>query len=934
MLKSYISRIVKTFNRGDAREESYYHILKWLIDEYSLSQRKKLEVTILPKSTDAGNPDFRIWDGKFRIVGYIEAKDFGKNLDNVEDSEQIRRYRNTFPNLILTNFTEFRLYRDGHLIEKVYITRPLVAQKLKVVPPIENEKEFFLLFERFFSFSLPQIRSAKSLAIELAKRTRFLRDEVISIEMEEENRVGRKAISGFYEAFKKFLIATITPQQFADLYSQTITYGLFAARTRSNKEFNRELAFKYIPHTIGILRDVFRFISLEDPPKSLGVIVDDIAEVLQVTDVKKILHDYFVEGKGKDPIIHFYETFLASYDPETRERRGVYYTPEPVVCYIVKAIHSILKTHFNLHDGFASSQVTVLDPAAGTLTFPAEAIKLAMNEFISKYGKGGKNNFIKSHLLLHFFAFELMMAPYAIGHLKVSFLFDELGYHLSDDERFNLYLTNALEMEDLSQTEIPGLGSLSEESHLAGKVKKEQPILVIMGNPPYSGISANTNNWTEKLLKQDIDGTQSYYKVDGNPLGEKNPKWLQDDYVKFLRFAQWKIHKAGQGIVGMITNHSYLDNPTFRGMRQSLMNTFNEIYILDLHGNNLKKETTPDGGKDENVFEIRQGVAIAILIKMRNKKGCKVFHHDLYGLRNEKYEWLDGNEFLKRNYKEIKPVSPYYFMIRRKTEKIKNYLQWKKVNEIFPVNGVGMTTARDAFVIDFDKKNLENRIRLFKNSDLNDDELHTFFQINKKRGWNIRRAWQMLQSIPAFNLSGHIEPVMYRPFDIRWIFYHDSVVWRTVKRVMRHMLEGENLGLITHKREELNLPWRHAFVTSFITEHGVLSSKTTNYHFPLYIYQSKEENNPRSGSTIMMVFEPKAKYQARKPNIDQKIYETLESVYNKKLTPEEILYFIYGIFYSNKYRTKYAEFLKIDFPRVPFTANYELFKNISQFLIC
>ncbi len=292
--------------------------------------------------------------------------------------------------------------------------------------------------------------------------------------------------------------------------------------------------------------------------------MDDIAEVLSVTDVRKILEDYFEEGKGQDPIVHFYETFLTAYDPSIREKRGVYYTPEPVVGYIVRSVNELLKTHFDMPDGLASINLTLLDPAAGTLTFPAEAVKLAVKEFTEKYGSGGRNNFIRNQILENFFAFELMMAPYAVGHLKMSFLLEELGYKLSDNERFKLYLTNTLKMDELEQISIPDSVSLSEESHLAGKIKKEQPVLVILGNQPYSGISANINDWTEKLLKQNIDGAQSYYEVDGKPLGEKNPKWLQDDYVKFLRFAQWKIQKAGFGVVGMITNHSYLDNPTFR----------------------------------------------------------------------------------------------------------------------------------------------------------------------------------------------------------------------------------------------------------------------------------------------------------------------------------------------------------------------------------
>jgi hypothetical protein len=933
MLNEYLNAIQETLERGDAREESYYGHLKDLILAFARENNlRQTDITVLPKQTEAGNPDFRVWDGKNHITGYIEAKDPSiANLDRIEESEQLKRYRNTFPNVILTNFYEFRLYRDGELIKHVSIGRPSLAKKLKTVLPAENETEFFDLLDTFFSFSLPRVHSAKTLASELAKRTRFLRDEVISIEMAEEEKKGQKAILGFYEAFKTYLIATLTKQTFADLYAQTITYGLFAARTRSNGEFNRELAFKFIPNTIGILRDVFRFISLEDPPKPLQIIVDDIAEILQVTDVNRILQDYYLEGKGRDPIIHFYETFLSAYDPSIREKRGVYYTPEPVVKYIVHAINSLLKSHFDIADGLAGNHVTLLDPAAGTLTFPAEAVKTAVDEFTQKYGSAGKTNFIKTQILENFYAFELMMAPYAIGHLKMSFLLEELGYRLNDNERFKLYLTNTLEMEELSQISIPGLSSLSEESHLAGKVKKETPILVILGNPPYSGHSENQNDWTEKLLKEDLDGVKSYYKVNGKPLGEKNPKWLQDDYVKFIRFAQWKIHKAGAGIVGMITNHSYLDNPTFRGMRQSLMDTFNEMYILDLHGNSLKKETSPEGGKDENVFDIRQGVAIALFIKQKGKQGCRVFHRDLYGLREEKYDWLSNNVLNKQHYTEIEPASPWYFFIPRRTKNIRHYLQWKQITDIFPVNGVGITTARDNFVIDMDKTSLENRIRIFKNSTYNDENLHQFFGINKKKGWNIRKAWNMLQQIPDSEIKNFILNISYRPFDIRYIFWHDSLVWRTVKQIMRHMLH-DNTAITTVRQVKTGETWQHTLVSDKLIESCYISNKTSEigYVFPLYLYDAPENKSKRSSHLqTVLLFEPNEKYHTRKPNIDKKLYETLNTIYHKELTPEEILYYIYGIFYSNVYREKYAEFLKIDFPRVPFTKDHAIFCKIS-----
>jgi len=971
MLKQYLKRIYEIANRGDAREESYYSILEGLLKEYTeFVGKTNIHITTLPKKTEAGNPDFRIWDGKQHIVGYIEAKaPTVERLDHIQTTEQLKRYRHTFPNLILTNFFEFRLYRNGNLIDTVLIGRPFIVHKLKAIPPVEKESDFLDLLDKFFSFSLPKVYDAKTLAIELAKRTRFLRDEVIAEELREEG-TGKGFILGFYEAFRKYLISGLSKEEFEDLYSQTITYGLFAARTRSENGFNRKLAYDSIPHTIGILRDVFKFVSLGDLPQQMEWIIDDISEVLAVTDVKNILHQYFHEGRGKDPIVHFYETFLAEYDPAMREKRGVYYTPEPVVSYIVHSLHNILKEHFNRAHGFASDSVTVLDPAAGTLTFLAEAARLAVEEFVSKYGEGGKENFIKEHILKNLYAFELMMAPYAVGHLKMSFLLEELGYGLQEDDRFKLYLTNTLEMEELAQTELPGMASLSEESHLAGKVKKEQPILVILGNPPYSGISANLSE-KEMIIKKGesytthylIQKSNGYYKliaqtkkakreikkkqktwigeliehykiIDGQWLKEKNPKWLQDDYVKFIRFAQWKINQAGEGVLGFITNHSYLDNPTFRGMRQSLMNSFNEIYIIDLHGNSLKKEKCPDGSKDENVFDIQQGVAIALFIKKREEqKETKIHHSEIWGLRENKRDWLFKNYVKTTSWRELSPKSEFYLLIHRDESLLESYKKYPKITEVIPLNGVGMTTARDRFVIDRDKNTLANKISLFKNSKYSDDDLHTFFQIKRKKGWSIRKAWNMLQSISDSDLNKFVLPVLYRPFDVQWIFYHDSVVWRTVKRVMCHMME-DNLGLITNR--QVNGEFRHILCSSMIINDCTVSSETRerSYLFPLYIYPDTGNSPNHVGGTnrtMMMIFEPSEAYRTKKPNINQAFIDFLTKTYAKMAKPEKIFYYIYAVLYSNTYRTKYADFLKIDFPRIPFTKDYKLFSKMAEY---
>ena len=918
LLNAYLNAIAKTTIQGDAREESYYPALKTLFSDFPLDKDRKTTVTVLPKATDAGNPDFRIWDGDHFVVGYIEAKTPGTNLDQVESLEQLERYRHTFPNLILTDFYEFRLYRDGHEVDRVTIARHFTAQKLKTTPTLENPSEFQTLAERFFGFKLPLSFTAESLAVELAKRTRFLRDQVVSEELKQAE-AGKGGIFGFYQAFQKYLLPNLTPAQFADLYSQTITYGLFAARTRTIGDLSRKNAIEYIPHTVGILRDVFKYISLETPSVQMEVIVDDIVSILNVADISSILDQYYRQGKGEDPIVHFYETFLNQYDPQTRERRGVYYTPEPVVKYIVKSVHDILKTHFHMPDGLADPSVTLLDPAAGTLTFPAEAIKLAVQEYVQKYGEGGKNEFIRNQILRNFYAFELMMAPYAIGHLKISFLLESLGYQMNEDERFKLYLTNTLEMEEIQQIPIPGVSSLSEESHLAGKVKKDEPVLVIMGNPPYSGSSANRNDWTEKLLKEDLDGAQSYYKVDGKPLGERNSKWLQDDYVKFLRFAQWKIQRAGKGIVAMITNHAYLDNPTFRGMRQSLMKTFDEIYVLDLHGNVLKKESAPDGGRDENVFDIKQGVAITIFIKTKVASKQHLAIRNIYGLRQEKYGFLETTCFTECGYKSIEPSSPNYFLDERDTSEIKHYLAWPSINQIFPVNSVGIVTGRDNLTIKFSKEELWNTVLTFAESD--PEIARNAFSLGKdSRDWRVRLAQEDIKN--SGPNRGLIQPIFYRPFDKRFTYYTSkSRGFLCMPRpdVMQNMLEN-NIGLSTVRQVKTGSTWQHCLIANSIIESCYVSNRTSEigYMFPLYVFPAERQQSLFDSSS-----------SERIPNISISLYEKLMTIYDTELLPEKVLSFIYGVLFSQSYRDTYFEFLKSDFPRIPLTANRKAFEAMS-----
>ena len=937
MFEIYLKQIFEVAKRGDATESSYYYALANILQTYAESiGKKKIHITTLPKQTEAGNPDFRVWDGKQQIVGYIEAKGPSiEDLDRIEDTEQLKRYLHTFPNLILTNFFEFRLYRNGDLIDKVQIARPFILHELKRIPPLEKESDFKQLLEKFFAFSLPEIYSAKALAVELAKRTRFLRDEILALELKVKSPADSEIIKedspsytytlnleGFYEAFQEHLINGLKREEFIDLYAQTITYGLFAARTRSTGEFNREKAYDNIPHTIGILREVFRFISQADLPEQMKWIIDDISEVLAVTDVNKILRQFFHEGKGKDPVVHFYETFLAAYDPKTREKRGVYYTPEPVVSYIVRSLHHILKEQFDRQDGFADANVTVLDPAAGTLTFLVETAKLATEEYIAKYGKGSKEKFIKDHILKNYYAFELMMAPYAIGHLKMSFLLEELGYTLKGDDRFKLYLTNTLEMEELSGSNLPGMASLSEESRLAGKVKKQTPILVIMGNPPYSVSSANKSDFIEKEME--------VYKKDVK--SERNLQPLSDDYIKFVRFAHWKIDGEGKGLIGMITNNSYLSGLIHRGMRKKLMESFNQIYILNLHGNSRIGEKCPDGSKDENVFDIMQGVSIALFVKnnviarvpYRQDRGPKapaistpkVFYQDVYGLREEKYDYLNTNQIQTTKWVQLKPTEPYYFFVEKDFSGQANYDKFIAIPEIFKQYSFGITTARDHFVVGFTEEEIKQKMRTFV-SNLPDDLAAQSLDLKDTNDWEIKQAREHVRKKEWGN---YIKPYSYRPFDDRCICYLSDLIDRDRLEIMQNIIDKDNLALSLTRR--LRDPiWQHIYTTQYITDKTLLSSRDNCYSFPLYLYLDISDKHLLSSQ------EP----SERKANLTPEFVKTLSDKYGNVPTPEEIFYYIYAVLYSNIYRIRYAEFLKIDFPRVPFTRDVGLFEKMGQF---
>ncbi|MEA3475429.1 MAG: type ISP restriction/modification enzyme [Candidatus Cloacimonadota bacterium] len=913
-LNSYFKEIHKIYTSDDFREESFYPALKKLLEECSqlFKINEEANILVLPKKTKVGIPDFRIGKNG-EIIGYIEAKTPETNLKEIEDSEQLKRYRNSLPNLMLTNFLEFRLYRGGNLIpasrgDKVEVGRQFTLQNLKYPPIPEKLDLSFEILEKFFSFSTPKIQKSSELSVELAKRTRFL-EHILQEELSKNN----KEVIRFYKAFQEELIENLTKERFADLYAQTITYGLFAARMRVQNGFSRETAWKFIPESLPLLKEIFYSMTGPHFPESLKWIVDDITQSLAKADISLILKEFKITRWDEDPVIHFYETFLATYNPQERQQLGVYYTPLPVVSYIVKSIHKLLKEKFGKSEGLATRDVTLLDPAAGTLTFVVQAIKQVQKELIEKKKQGLIKPYIEEHILPHFHAFEILVAPYTVGHFKVSMVLEEMGYQFNKGKRFQYYLTNTLEMKQ--PREISFLLDLTREGQEAQRIKEKVPILVVLGNPPYSVSSENKSDFIENLLGD--------YKEDVRT--ERNIQPLSDDYIKFIRFAHWKIEQAGKGIIGFITNNSYLSGVIHRGMRRKLLKTFDEIYILNLHGSSRIGEKTPEGGKDENVFDIQQGVAIALYVKLEKPQKEKMIRYaDIWGLRKEKYKYLFGNDVKSTKWQELKPSEPYYFFVPKDFTLEEEYEKFWKVTEIFKEWSSGVNTHRDHFVVGFKKEEIIQRIRIFAGS-LPDELVRQSLNLKDSGTWKLSEARQNIKSLKPEDRIYHYA---YRPFDYRYICYEPILVERDRRNLMMHVLNKDNLVLTTIRK----IPKIEDFSTlicNLIGDRHLISDGT--YFFPLYLYAQTKEKKEKSKGTVMMVFEPKAEYKTKEPNFSSEFRKALATLYKKEPSPEEIFYFIYAVLYSHTYRKRYEEFLKIDFPRIPFPSNYALFRKLSNY---
>ena len=952
--KTYLARLGSDLKAGNATEHTHRPALQALIE----SAAADIRATNEPRRIACGAPDYIVShltaSGNIPL-GYIEAKDVGKDLDTVEADEQLGRYRGSLRNLILTDYLEFRLYRNGELVQTSRIGKWQKNGVLKTdADGIEQTKR---LLTWFIESDIPTIASPRELAQRMAQMARMTRDLISQAFLQEADK---GELHAQYEGFRRVLLGDdLTPVQFADMYAQTICYGLFAARCNHvGATFTRQGAAYDLPKTNPFLRKLFQSIAGADLDERISWAVDDLADLLAKADMGAVLADFGKATRQEDPVVHFYETFLAAYDPALRQSRGVYYTPEPVVSYIVRSVDAILKRDFALPAGLADNskvtikrptgktvkslikggpavpqyeevqthRVQILDPATGTGTFLYSVIAQIKESFAGNAGMWP--GYVAEHLLPRIYGFELLMAPYSVAHMKLGLQLKDSGYDFASEERLRVYLTNTLEKAH----ELTGLPLftqwLAEEAAQAGDVKQSAPIMVVLGNPPYSGHSANTGEWISGLLRgtDSLTGqkTGSYFEVDGAPLGERNPKWLNDDYVKFIRFSQWRIEQTGYGVLAFVTNHGYLDNPTFRGMRQSLMQTFDDIYLLDLHGNTKKKEKAPDGGKDENVFDIQQGVSIGIFVKRpkvteRKSAAKQIFQADLYGTRASKYLWLAEQDITKTNWLKLNPQKPAYLFAIQDTDLLKEYEQHWKITQAMPVNVLGFQSHRDGFAVDIEQTKLLNRLVEMRNSQIDDVTFAEKYELTDNRDWKLKQARTRIKSMNDW--QNHLIKCAYRPFDERWCFFDEIAMDYPRRELKEHVAQKDNLCL-NFTRVTNNPEWRNALVSSNVAPAVYVEIKEGSTIAPLWLYPTEKRD---------LLDE---EFTGKRPNFAPEFLQHVKSQLEPdidNISPENIFFYIYAILYSNGYRTRYQELLKRDFPRIPITKKRLLFDQLSHF---
>lgn len=918
-LDQYIHNLNQRYLSGNATEHTFRGDLQQLIE----SLVPEIRATNEPKRQSCGAPDY-ILTKKDIPVGFIEAKDIGdKDLDGTKktgNKEQFDRYKASLNNLIFTDYLDFHLYREGQFVMKVTIGE-ITAKGIK--PLTGNFKSFENFITDFCTHIGQTIKSSKRLAEMMAGKARLLSEVIERALTSDETNQEDSTLKDQMSAFKQILIHDITPKGFADVYAQTITYGMFAARLHdpSLTTFSRQEAFELIPKSNPFLKKLFGYIAGLELDERIKWIVDDLVTIFLACNVEEMLKSYGKLTKMEDPIIHFYEDFLSEYDPKLRKARGVWYTPQPVVNFIVRAVDDILKTEFDMPQGLADTsktkikvnqqgkqieqevhKVQILDPATGTGTFLAEVVKHIHKKFEGQQGIW--SNYVETHLLPRLNGFELLMASYAMAHLKLDLLLRETGYKSTNNQRLRVYLTNSLE-ESHPDTGTLFANWLSTEANEANHIKRDTPVMCIIGNPPYSVSSSNKSDWIEKL-------TSDYKKE----LNERNIQPLSDDYIKFIRFGQHLIDKNGNGILAYISNNSFIDGTIHRQMRKHLLDSFDKLYIIDLHGNSKKQEVCNDGSPDENVFDIMQGVSINVFVKTTKKKSNEigsVYQYDLQGKRENKYNFLRDKSLSNIEWNNLELKSPIYIFKPQDSKLLELYNKGINIERLFLINATGVKTERDNFTIQFNSKEIDSIIVDLKNLEV-DDIRKKYFLAKDGRDWQLAFA---KQDIISNNFL--ITKIQYRPFDYRFTAYTGitkGFMAYPREKIMAHLIK-DNFAFVT-TRLNRGLSQGYSFISKNILDLHLLDSAADSLQsMPLYLYPVTNKQQAIGLNS------------RRTPNLNIEIVKQISeklglTFTNEKETikdtfaPIDILDYIYAVLHSPTYREKFKEFLKIDFPRVPY----------------
>lgn len=949
-ISQYIDKINTLYKTGNAREHSYRGDLQNLL----MAILPDVLVTNEPARVACGAPDY-VLTRKDIPIGYVEAKDIGVDLKDKKLKEQFDRYKSGLTNLIFTDYMDFHFYKDGEFVTKIEIAS---VENGSIIAKPENFEQFNNLIKNFAETISQTIKSPTKLAQMMAGKAKLMADVIEKSLNNDDKEEKRSQLKSQMLSFQQMLIHDIDNKAFADIYAQTIAYGMFAARYHDPTlpTFSRMEAAELIPKSNPFLRKLFQDIAGYDLDNRLVWIVEELVSIFLASDVAQIMKNFGKSTKQEDPVVHFYETFLGEYNPALRKARGVWYTPQPVVNFIVRAVDDILKTEFNLPQGLADTskikvkkkavtqtgvgakskikevetevevhKVQILDPATGTGTFLAEVVKHIHKKFEGQQGIWSK--YVTNDLIPRLNGFELLMASYAMAHLKMDMLLTETGYKPTDDQRFKIFLTNSLE-EAHPDTKTLFSSWLSDEADQANAIKRDAPVMVVMGNPPYAVSSTNKNEWIQNLIAD--------YKKD---LNERKIN-LDDDYIKFTRFGQHFIDKNGSGVLAYISNNSFIDGITHRQMRKHLLESFDKIYILDLHGFAKLKEVSLIAENDENVFDIQQGVSINIFVKTSKKASgelASVKYYEQYGKRIEKYNFLSENHLKDINWLPIIPIEPYFFFVEKDFSEEESYNKGFKINDFFIDSNSGIKTDRDSLFYDSNKDNLQKRFQLLLSNEFNQSFIDKY-NINDSGSYKITSVIKN----KIFD-SKYIQKSTYRPFDTISTYYDPKIISRPAQKAMVHFDGKENVGLILGRQGQVigHMPWNLILCTNSLTDYNVFY-RGGGYVFPLYQYPEKTDQHSllefeNVGSSRDLTVQ-------RTPNLNMEIvnqigkklglyfspeeFDGTTTVETNQFTPLNILDYIYAVLHSPNYREKYKEFLKIDFPRVPYPKKQKTFFDL------